>query len=88
MYGNTKLVVVPTNIVYLWKNSNEEEMAVHSFEAFHRQNVIERKILFKEARFIWDKVIRFEKYFLQVLFSQYKVDWSHFQMRLPFKIKR
>ena len=25
----------------------------------------------KEVRFIWDKVIRFEKYFLQVLFSQY-----------------
>ena len=28
-------------------------------------------ITIKEVRFIWDKVIRFEKYFLQVFFSQY-----------------
>ena len=40
----------------------------------------------KEIRFIWGNVIKFEKYFFQVLFSQCKTEWSHFHMSLPFKI--
>ena len=64
-------------------------MCVRSF-LYRKENTQLRYVYpnVKEARFIWGKVIRFEKYFLQVLFSQYKVDWSHFQMRLRFKIKR
>ena len=42
--------------------------------------------LIKEIRFIWGKDIKFEKYFFQVLFSQYQTEWSHFHMSLPFKI--
>ena len=40
---------------------------------------------FKEAWFIQYKVLRFEEYCLLVLVSQYKVNRSHFQMRLQFK---
>ena len=31
-------------------------------------------VWFKEARVIWNKVIRYEKYFFQTLFGQYLID--------------
>ena len=59
-------------ILYVSQNPKQYIFICLSFNAWNTEvNYCDVNEIAKKVRFIWDKVIRFEKYFLQVLFSQY-----------------